>query len=187
MKKLNNKGFVLAEVLVVSVFVMSIFTLLYVNFYPLIGEYEKREGYDDIDSTYQVYWIKRMLQDSSVDKTEIVNKANNNTIYTNKDDFCKIFNNPFNNSKEKSCKEFLEKAEVNKICITPYNITNFKKNNSLDNRFKSYINFLPNYNNIKKDHYRIIVEFKRTIDKKITNEEDDNKYYTYANIEVNAK
>ena len=47
--KLNKKGFVLAETLVVAVFMATIFTIIYVNFYPLIGEYEKREVYDDVD------------------------------------------------------------------------------------------------------------------------------------------
>ena len=49
MKKINNKGFVLAETLVVTVFLMVLFTMIYSNFYPLIGEYEKRENYDDVD------------------------------------------------------------------------------------------------------------------------------------------
>ena len=38
MKKINNKGFVLAETLVVTVFLMILFTMIYSNFYPLIGE-----------------------------------------------------------------------------------------------------------------------------------------------------
>ena len=65
LKKLNNKGFVLAETLVVTVFLMVIFTMIYSYFYPLIGEYEKRENYDDIDSVYAIYWIKRIIEDSS--------------------------------------------------------------------------------------------------------------------------
>mgnify|MGYP003303663312 CR=1 FL=1 len=44
MKKLNNKGFILAETLVVTVFLMIIFTMLYTNYYPLMGEYQKREN-----------------------------------------------------------------------------------------------------------------------------------------------
>ena len=64
-KKLDNKGFVLAETLVVSVFLMVIFTMMYSHFYPLIGEYEKRENYDDIDSVYSIYWLKRMIEDPS--------------------------------------------------------------------------------------------------------------------------
>lgn len=60
--KLNKKGFVLAETLVVAVFMATIFTIIYVNFYPLIGEYEKRENYDDLDSKYDIYWFKRLVQ-----------------------------------------------------------------------------------------------------------------------------
>ena len=65
MKKNNNKGFVLAETLVVTVFLMVIFSMLYSYFYPLIGEFEKREVYDDVDGKYSAYWIKRMIEDSS--------------------------------------------------------------------------------------------------------------------------
>lgn len=64
--KLNNRGFVLVETLIVSVFIVSIFAILYNNFYPLMGEYEKREVYDDIDGKYATYWIKRVIQHDSV-------------------------------------------------------------------------------------------------------------------------
>jgi hypothetical protein len=65
MKKINSSGFVLAETLVVAVFLMAIFALLYSSFYPLVGEYEKRENYDSVDGKYGVYWIKRMIEDPS--------------------------------------------------------------------------------------------------------------------------
>lgn len=65
MKKFNRKGFILAETLVVTVFLMVIFSMLYSNFYPLIGEYEKRETYDDVDGKYSIYWIKKLIEDSS--------------------------------------------------------------------------------------------------------------------------
>lgn len=65
MEKNSTSGFVLAETLVVTVFLMTIFTMLYVNFYPLIGEYEKRETYDDVDGKYAAYLIKRFIEDGS--------------------------------------------------------------------------------------------------------------------------
>lgn len=65
MKKINSSGFVLAETLVVTVFLMVIFAMIYSNFLPLVGEYEKRENYDTVDGKYSVYWIKRMIEDSS--------------------------------------------------------------------------------------------------------------------------
>ena len=65
MKKINSSGFVLAETLVVTVFVMVIFAMLYSTYIPLVGEYEKRENYDTVDGKYNVYWIKKMIEDSS--------------------------------------------------------------------------------------------------------------------------
>ena len=65
MKKLNNKGFILAETLVVTVFLMVIFTMLYTNYYPLMGEYQKRENYDDVDGKYVAYWMKKLIEDAS--------------------------------------------------------------------------------------------------------------------------
>ena len=78
MKKMNNKGFILAETLIVSVFLMVMFTMIYSNFYPLIGEYEKREVYDDVDGKYTAYWIKKMIESDgyilSSDKIKTMNK-----------------------------------------------------------------------------------------------------------------
>lgn len=80
MKKINSSGFVLAETLIVTVFLMTIFAMLYSSFLPLAGEYEKRENYDSVDGKYAVYWIKRMIEDSSYDipsskKNNIKNKG----------------------------------------------------------------------------------------------------------------
>ncbi|MBQ6497909.1 MAG: hypothetical protein IJI58_04260 [Bacilli bacterium] len=77
MKKNNNKGFVLAETLVVTVFLMTIFSMIYYYFYPLMGEYEKREVYDDVDDKYSVFWIKRIIEDSEYSITAGSAKANN--------------------------------------------------------------------------------------------------------------
>lgn len=65
MKKLNSKGFILAETLIVCVFLMVMFTMIYTNFYPIIGEYEKRENYDDVDGKYVAYWVKKLVESDS--------------------------------------------------------------------------------------------------------------------------
>jgi len=65
MKKINSSGFVMAETLIVTVFLTVIFAMLYSSFLPFAGEYEKRENYDNIDGKYAVYWIKRIIEDSS--------------------------------------------------------------------------------------------------------------------------
>jgi len=83
MKKLDNKGFVLAETLVVAVFLVAVFSIIYNNMYPLIGEYERREVYDDLDSKYAVYWLKSMVQDKDYNITK--NVQGNNNILVNFD------------------------------------------------------------------------------------------------------
>ena len=65
MKKLNNSGCILAETLVVTVFLMVIFTMLYTYYNQLIGEYQKRETYDDVDGKYVEFWMKKLIEDGS--------------------------------------------------------------------------------------------------------------------------
>lgn len=58
----NNKGFVLVETLVVTVFVMTVLTILAVNYTPALSEFERREYSDDVDSKYDIYWVKKMVE-----------------------------------------------------------------------------------------------------------------------------
>ena len=52
MKKLNKKGFVLVETLIVTVFVVALFIVIYQATVPALGELEQQNRYDDIDSVY---------------------------------------------------------------------------------------------------------------------------------------
>ena len=58
----NKKGFVLVETLVVTVFVMTVLTLLLVNYTPAMSEFQRREYSDDVDSKYDLYWVRKMIQ-----------------------------------------------------------------------------------------------------------------------------
>lgn len=75
-KRLDNRGFVLVETLIVAVAVSAIFAMIFKHFYPLIGEYQRREDYDDIDSKYGTYWIKRMIQDPDYKFSDHFNTMN---------------------------------------------------------------------------------------------------------------
>ena len=61
MKKNNEKGFILAEAIVVGVFILSLFTFLFMNIIPLIGKYEAVEKYDTIDSVYNTNMIRMLI------------------------------------------------------------------------------------------------------------------------------
>ena len=59
---MNKKGFVLAETLVVTIFVLLIFTILYNSAVPLLGRYRQLLDYNDLDSTYDLYHIRNLLK-----------------------------------------------------------------------------------------------------------------------------
>lgn len=61
MKRINNRGVVLVETLMVSVFIMAIFVFVYRNTVPIMGQYEKLEAFDDVDSVYAANLIKNMV------------------------------------------------------------------------------------------------------------------------------
>ena len=186
MKKLNSKGFVMTETLVVAVFIMGIFGIMYNNYYPLIGEYERREVFDDVDSKYGAFWIKRFIQHSSYD----LSAAQKNTINSN--GYVLFSCNNINNDYRKTmCNKLLKELEVKdynlqpKVYITKYNLESFKNYVEADTNyttfsggFSDYVNFLPNYRvpSLNDAAYRVLIEFDRN--------KNGLNYTTYATIEV---
>lgn len=77
MKKVNNRGFILVETVVVGVIVLSIFVMIYQNLVPAVGDYETRIHYDDIDSVYAANMFFNLLN-SDTNYSSIMSLANSN-------------------------------------------------------------------------------------------------------------
>lgn len=191
-KKINNRGFALVETLVVSVFVMVIFTIIYTNFFPLIGEYERRETYDDIDSIYKTFLVKRMIESSNFTATNQFRSLSSTKPYvlfdmSNSNNCSSLVNS----SGVEYCKNLIAETNIDKIVFANYQLTDLKNyvksHNELGNYLNDYIKTLPYYintnNNPKDIKYRVIVLYK-----KILNEESeaskDKAVYSYASIGV---
>ena len=172
MKKISNKGFVLAELLVVCVFLMIMFSMLYSNYLPLQGQYEIREGYDDVDSKYAVYWIKRMVEDLDYQPGAAgADSYSESFIQFDCDNFPTTKQNKIN-----MCKKMLKSMHVDcvsegdncKVYITRYNLHNFheamrnKPEFTGDEGFYDYLFYLPDYNtpSLNNANYRVIAKFK---------------------------
>lgn len=190
LKKLNNKGFVMAETLVVAVFIMGIFAIMYNNYFPLIGEYERREVFDDVDSKYAAFWIKRFIQhDSFILSSTMVNNINSNG-YTMVS--CDNISETMDAYRKVMCQRLVNELEIAKtgaaphIYLTKYDLTSFKAKVKSDTNYANfsgglhdYVEFLPEYSKVGSlnfAQYRIIIEFNRT--------KNDNNFFTYATIEV---
>lgn len=211
MKKFDNKGFALVETLIVSVFVVSLFLIVFNNFYPLMSEYEKREVYDDVDGVYAAYWIKRLVEDSSYSLSELSNYVLGivkegglrihssvvpNTCYTflpndaKKRDICDKIAKAYNFGLYKVGGQFY-------FYIVNYDISKFKDDLRektyelsgkiyVDPELEDYLSSLPDYSNPKNNTYnanfRVIVSMKRTYDDIDGN---THTYMAYSNMEGN--
>jgi len=70
--KLNCKGFVLLETLIVALFVVFVFTFLYTTIIPLLGTYEDLTNKNNIDVVYKLYHVRKNLY-NDINYTTIIN------------------------------------------------------------------------------------------------------------------
>lgn len=82
-EKIQKNGFVLLETIVVAVFVISIFTFIYMSVVPLLGRYEELTYEYDIDVAYKLYHIR----DAMYKDSDFTNIIKNNSKIIEKDDF----------------------------------------------------------------------------------------------------
>ena len=65
----NNKGFMLAEVVIVSAILITTLTSLYAGFARVYKAYEERSSFFDIDSIYAL----KNIEDTLIDNMEFNN------------------------------------------------------------------------------------------------------------------
>lgn len=181
MKKLNDKGFVLVETLIVSVFVMALFTVLYTDLFPLLGEYQKRENYNDIDSKYIAHWVRKMVMASKAPALENL-PPDTMTIDISDCPSTYIYSGVNVLGSSKFCQTLKEQAHITKMYVTSYDARKFKQyikdtwGNNTPKEYRElleYVNYLPVFDDTGKEtYYRVIIEI------------DHETYRTFSTIEV---
>lgn len=134
----NKKGFVLTETLVVTVFLVTISTFVYVSIVPLMGRYDDMiDREKDIDIVYKLYNLRKLLiMDDNRDS--IIQGDFNGDIK------CSDF------AKSEYCNKLLEQMEIsNYRLIYVKNIYNNLETNikNLDNSLNTteFYNYLKKY------------------------------------------
>ena len=197
--KFNSSGFVLVETLIDTVVVLTIFSVLYSSFSPIIGEYGKREFYDDIDGKYAAYLVKKIIENPSTNISGISGLNSGGSCGGPGISYLKFDCNSVTDTFLKGkCNTLLfdnggtdkNYLKVKNVYITTYNLKKFKNNlsgngcNSLGGftgGMHRYVSYLPEYNvdSLNGAKYRVIVEFERDDD-----DGDDGKYMAYSTFEV---
>lgn len=172
MKNINKKGFVLAESIVVGVFIIGLLTFLILNILPLIGDYERIDKYDNLDKKYNTHLIRKMIlleQDSARISDILAIGYNGYSSYPVVADFCVKFNNPeFKFNNQEYCNTLLSSDYLNvkSVIVSSYETTNLKSHsNEFSRAIKEYIDYIPSNKQMvslyeKYQNYRrIIIEY----------------------------
>ncbi len=133
---MNNKGFMMTEVVVVSVIVLSVLVTMYVSYGKLFTGFKEKINYYNPDSIYKLANVRdAMIKDGTLNT---LIKEYTSTIKI--DSYCKGLCN--------------ELKSTNNIYISNYG--DLKKINNTNQTFKDYIAFLENNIENKNNYYRII-------------------------------
>lgn len=159
MKK-NNKGFMLTELMVVSVAILVLFIAVYSNFYPNIGEYENRLYYNNIDTEYalfytRVMYLKYLKANTTTKNNLLTNVSNNNYVTLIENSTCNNYN--FSNEFLNKCNINAKKFNIKTLILTSYNPEKIKTSSFTDARLSKYISYIPNYNS-DDELYRLIIK-----------------------------
>jgi len=153
MKKLNNRGFLLVETVIVSVFVLTMFVLIYQNSIPMIEIYNQRIQYDDLNSVYVADLFRKFIvKDANYQGfLEEVQSVGYKDVGN-----CSIYSA----GRQEVCVE-LKKAlgilEDDEIYISDWNITELDKLDTLPRGYIEYIRYLKEQIQVKPIEYRLIL------------------------------
>ena len=191
MKRINNKGVILLETLLVSVFILSIFIFVYRNSIPMMGLYKKLETFDDIDSVYAANTIKNLIVTELSDDTieDLLKKTTKTYVDVSS---CETINS--NDEKWQgycnTLKDWLDITENDIIYITTYDVREFRddimEKDNINANFREYVKTVTNQesfydpaDNNRKINGRFRVFISRTVPKT-----DDTTITKYANIGI---
>ncbi len=139
---MNKKGFVLMETLVVTVFALFIFTILYNSAVPLLGRYDELSYYNDIDTTYKLYHLKKLINNDSLKNT-----IKGTSTYTKIECNTEVINS------QAICYSLFEALDIdpNKdevLFINKNYIENMKNDESISDDTRNYLNYINPTTNI---------------------------------------
>lgn len=141
--KLNKKGFMLAEVVIVASVITTILVSLYISISKISQAYDKRNKYYDIDAQQVAIEINDSLSDQL--PTDVVRELDDDDIN---------FKNRYNNQTKKKIKlAYFIKSDTDSI-------DQLKKSLDDEIALKEYIDYLEDNIDFEKYNYLILVELE---------------------------
>ena len=158
--KLNKKGFMMAEVVVVSVIICTALVTLYTGINRVSNAYKIRNKYYDINALYMAEKANLYL----------INNGNINELITNNKSV-KISDSNLNNIT--NIYKSSNSDSTTNIYFSMYNknkINNLTNINSINVTFKDFVTYLDGHLDYNEDYNYLIIS-------EICNDKDDCNYY----------
>lgn len=148
MKK-KNKGFMLAETLIVTTFVASVLIFLFIQFTKLSSSVETSYDYNTVEGLYALDDIKEFVRSDSNFMDSLYNDIDS-SVYIDITD-CSLF------SDSAYCLKLFEVENIDKIFVTTNKISS--PITEYDNNFTDFINKIKQEG---QEPYRIVASFKNS-------------------------
>ena len=147
--KLNNKGFMMAEVIVVSAIVLVTIAGMYTSYNKIFSIYKNRMGYYDVNTLYRLGFFRDiMIENEIIDEITTQAKNNSDKIIDNTSSFSTYGETGI---KEKIFLVYNNRKSVDSNIFN--NITN------VNPTFKDYVDYLKEtVENFDKFSYMMIIE-----------------------------
>lgn len=152
MKKSNIKGFVLAEVIVVSVVVISALVILYTQFISVNNSYYRSFKYNTVDDLYAVNNVINFIEKDNLNN--IIEHLNDNNYV----DLSSCSNDYF--IEYNYCKNLLSTLNIKTLIFTYEDVNELKKELKTSNLSEGMKTFIKTISASKNNKYRVIVEFE---------------------------
>ena len=81
MKKLNSKGFLLVETLVVATFSLTVLVILYTQFKNLIVNYNNSYNYNTVEGIYNLNSVKKYVSQNESSSKPLSGQINSTTPF----------------------------------------------------------------------------------------------------------
>lgn len=154
MKNINNKGFMLAEVIIVSAVIFTTLVGLYKGFSNTYKAYETKNSYYDSKTIYALKNMENFLIDEMILNKNITNNTNK---------YIEITDNLDTNQYHKTfINKFITEYNIKSIYILQFDksaLTKLKANTKVDNDFDKYIDYIidENIDNFDSSKYSYIL------------------------------
>ncbi|MBE6144258.1 MAG: hypothetical protein E7169_01645 [Firmicutes bacterium] len=151
MKKMNNRGFMLSETLIVATFLVTTLLFLYIQFNKVTKTYDTSFKYNTVNGLYSTNNIIDYIKTDGLENLKIellkegiefVDITSCHTDYFKEKDYCSVL---------------IESLNIKTVIFTNENLTTLKSINT--GLKQTIIDFIDYIKFEETDGYRVIVEF----------------------------